>query len=262
MQTLPAPMLYPPDSVASGTADSSSTDTDELGHRIERAQTALLFERTRISDLIAVPVALLVPALLYQLAQGTRLGTLVDGVADLAPVSAAGKGLSFAPEFRLPRPCWAPARRCRSPRQVLLNLTVDAVKFTEHGGVSLCVRSSGSGLVVFAVIDSGEGVLAGDCGRIFEPFRQGDASFGRRLGGTGPGLAISREMARAMGGDVSCHENPAGGGTRAARRWSPARSRRRHRCPRCQTCCAAWCCWSRTTRSMRGSPRPCSRGPG
>ncbi len=146
-----------------------------------------------------------------------ELGAMFDGVADLTRVSAAEKGLSFAPEFRLPQPYWVRGDAVRL-RQVLLNLTGNAVKFTEHGGVSLCVRSSGSGLVVFDVIDSGDGVPAGDRERIFEPFRQGDASFGRRHGGTGLGLAISRELARAMGGDVSCHENPAGAGTRFALR--------------------------------------------
>ncbi|MFT3954623.1 MAG: response regulator [Piscinibacter sp.] len=142
-----------------------------------------------------------------------ELAELVSGVAELARVSAAEKGLAFALSFMPPRPCWVHGDAVRL-RQVLLNLTGNAVKFTARGRVELCVRADAGGRVVFEVIDSGDGVPAGERERIFEPFRQGDGSFGRKHGGTGLGLAISRELARAMGGELSCDEHPTGAGAR------------------------------------------------
>ena len=131
------------------------------------------------------------------------LTELVAAVAELARVSAAEKGLAFALDLALPRPFWVTGDAVRL-RQVLLNLTGNAVKFTERGQIELRVRCDAGGRAVFTVIDSGEGVPLSERDRIFEPFHQGDASFGRRHGGTGLGLAISRELARAMGGDVHC----------------------------------------------------------
>jgi len=78
--------------------------------------------------------------------------------------------------------------------------------------VRLGVERAPDGATRFEVIDTGPGIAEAERERIFEPFHQGDASFGRRHGGTGLGLAISRELARAMGGDVSCADAaPAGG---------------------------------------------------
>ena len=140
------------------------------------------------------------------------LAELVAGVAELARVSAAEKGLAFTSRFALAQPRWVFGDAVRL-RQVLLNLTGNAVKFTAQGHIELCV-SEAAGQTRFDVIDSGDGVPAGERERIFEPFRQGDGSFGRKHGGTGLGLAISRELARAMGGELSCEELPSGTGAR------------------------------------------------
>ena len=131
------------------------------------------------------------------------LSELVAAVAELTRVSAAEKGLVFRLDLALPRPFWVTGDAVRL-RQVLLNLTGNAVKFTDAGRIELRARCDVGGRAVFTVIDSGEGVPLSERERIFQPFHQGDASFGRRHGGTGLGLAISRELARAMGGDVSC----------------------------------------------------------
>ncbi|WP_341887888.1 response regulator [Variovorax sp. YR752] len=143
------------------------------------------------------------------------LAELVSGVAELTHVSAAEKGLSFTSTYTLARPCWVRGDAARL-RQVLLNLTGNAVKFTAQGHIELCVRGDGAaaGPIVFDLIDSGEGVPPDERERIFEPFRQGDGSFGRKHGGTGLGLAISRELARAMGGELTCHDHPTGAGAR------------------------------------------------
>ena len=96
-------------------------------------------------------------------------------------------------------------------RQVLLNLTGNAVKFTEQGDLTLTVHRQPGGETTFEVIDTGPGIEAAQRNVIFEAFHQADGSFGRRHGGTGLGLTISRELARAMGGDLQCIENPSGG---------------------------------------------------
>jgi signal transduction histidine kinase/CheY-like chemotaxis protein len=141
------------------------------------------------------------------------LAELLDGVAGLTRVSAAEKGLRFEFACALPRPAWVVGDAARL-RQVLLNLTGNAVKFTERGSVELHARFGAGGQIVFDVIDSGAGVPAEEREHIFEAFEQGDSSFGRRHGGTGLGLAISRELARAMGGEVECLAAPAGEGAR------------------------------------------------
>ena len=131
------------------------------------------------------------------------LTTLVESVADLARVSASEKGLILTLDLATPSPCWVRADAARL-RQVLLNLTGNAVKFTEHGGVTLKVRRQTEGSTRVEVFDTGPGVAADQREAIFDAFHQADGSFGRRHGGTGLGLTISRELARRMGGDLSC----------------------------------------------------------
>jgi CheY-like chemotaxis protein len=84
------------------------------------------------------------------------------------------------------------------------------VKFTEHGGVDVTATVTGDRLRI-AVRDTGIGISADDATRIFDPFQQADGSFSRRFAGTGLGLTISRELARAMGGDLSCDSTPGEG---------------------------------------------------
>lgn len=99
-------------------------------------------------------------------------------------------------------------------RQVLHNLIANAVKFTETGGVSVRVRADMNGQrLVIAVQDSGPGIGREAQARIFEPFVQADASVTRQHGGSGLGLSISRQLCRAMGGDLSVVSRPGHGAT-------------------------------------------------
>jgi len=96
-------------------------------------------------------------------------------------------------------------------QQILKNLLANAIKFTEHGSVSLVVRGNGAGRIQFAVSDTGIGIAQAQTEVIFEAFRQADGSTRRRYGGTGLGLSISRDLATRMGGDISVSSEPGRG---------------------------------------------------
>jgi signal transduction histidine kinase/ActR/RegA family two-component response regulator len=87
-------------------------------------------------------------------------------------------------------------------RQILYNLTANAVKFTETGGIAIGV-SYAEGLLKLEIADSGIGIAPDRIGGLFEQFVQGDASATRRHGGAGLGLAICRSLCELMGGTVS-----------------------------------------------------------
>jgi PAS domain S-box-containing protein len=86
-------------------------------------------------------------------------------------------------------------------RQILLNLLSNAVKFTETGGVKFTAVRGGGG-VHFEVRDSGLGIAPENLERVFEPFWQGTNGSTRKIGGTGLGLTVSRQLAQLMGGEV------------------------------------------------------------
>jgi signal transduction histidine kinase/CheY-like chemotaxis protein len=103
-------------------------------------------------------------------------------------------------------------------RQVLINLTSNAIKFTERGQVSLRVSAPGprSAEVVwlrFEVDDTGGGIDLQARERIFRPFSQADGSVARRFGGTGLGLAISQRLVHLMGGAIDYRSTPGQGST-------------------------------------------------
>ncbi len=96
-------------------------------------------------------------------------------------------------------------------QQILKNLLANALKFTEHGSVSLRVQAHGPRRVRFVVNDTGIGIARDQTEVIFEAFRQADGSTRRRFGGTGLGLSISRDLALRMGGGISVESEPGRG---------------------------------------------------
>lgn len=104
-------------------------------------------------------------------------------------------------------------------RQILLNVIGNAVKFTAHGSVQVSVKrgegseSSDLQRIEFWVEDTGKGLTATEQQRIFQPFSQADPTTTRKYGGTGLGLALSRQLARALGGDVQIASTQPGCGS-------------------------------------------------
>jgi len=98
-------------------------------------------------------------------------------------------------------------------RQILLNLLSNACKFTKEGEVRLRARriANGRDWIEFAVADTGIGMTPEQQAKLFEEFSQADATTAQRFGGTGLGLALSRKLARMMGGDVTVTSEPGKG---------------------------------------------------
>src|SRR6185503_332495 len=98
-------------------------------------------------------------------------------------------------------------------RQVLVNLLSNAVKFTGAGGRVALSYETEPDVVRLRVTDSGLGIPADALERIFEPFVQLDSGLTRAAEGAGLGLAISRRLARLMGGDLTVESEPGRGST-------------------------------------------------
>ena len=128
---------------------------------------------------------------------------LLEEVRDILSVQAAVKGV----ELRLDAQMREPVRLLDDLRlrQILVNLTGNAIKFTDHGSVTLAVRESGasaSPTLRIEVIDTGPGIPQDRQERLFKRFSQVDGSVTRRHGGSGLGLSICRELVELMGGEI------------------------------------------------------------
>lgn len=141
-------------------------------------------------------------------------GAVLENVASIVSMEAEKKGIELV--FRLSNEVPTPLRG--DPlrlTQVLLNLTGNAVKFTEEGEVLITMfveeRTAQRVRLRFAVSDTGIGVPADRIPSLFDSFTQADSSTTRRYGGTGLGLSISRRLVRLMGGDIEVESTPGRG---------------------------------------------------
>ncbi len=142
---------------------------------------------------------------------GFDLQNLVEDFAANMALRANDKGLELLCGIAADVPtllCGDPGRL----RQILTNLTGNAIKFTQAGEVAVRVtreseespaEEAAGVLLRFAVRDTGIGIAKNKLGLLFEKFTQADASTTRKYGGTGLGLAISKQLAELMGGQVS-----------------------------------------------------------
>ncbi len=144
--------------------------------------------------------------------QTVRVAALVETIAATASPLAAGNEntLRCASARELGELRTDPTRL----RQILLNLVSNACKFTSRGRVELRARRErrrGVEVVVFEVEDTGIGLTPEELARLFEPFTQANNKISRRFGGAGLGLAISRRLARMLGGDITVESTPGEG---------------------------------------------------
>ena len=93
-------------------------------------------------------------------------------------------------------------------RRCLTNLVENAVRYGEAAAIAV---EDGAKEVVVRIRDRGPGIPEAELERVFEPFYRGEASRSRETGGTGLGLGIARNIARAHGGDIALRNYPAGG---------------------------------------------------
>ena len=120
-------------------------------------------------------------------------------VAGIIRPQAEKKGLSLNMQLAPEIGGWmSDARRVE---QVLLNLLNNAVKFTEHGAVTLTAEIA-EGTLRISVADTGIGIKPEDLSQLFQPFRQIDSGLSRQHEGTGLGLAICRRLAQLLGGEI------------------------------------------------------------
>ncbi len=140
------------------------------------------------------------------------LADFVEEAVELLGPRAQAKGLEICcyVDERLPARVVGDAARLR---QVLFNLAGNAIKFTEHGGVSIIVEPSTTELIAISVRDTGIGISAEDQARVFLEFEQADGGSTRKFGGTGLGLTISKRIIESMGGSIAVESTPSQGAT-------------------------------------------------
>jgi len=133
-----------------------------------------------------------------------NLEVAVSALASASDVQCRGKGLGFTLHIDDAARRFVLGDRVRL-EQILGNLLNNAVKFTDTGEISLSVGVDPHDPAVcrFEVRDTGVGFDKAVAATLFQPFKQADDSITRRYGGSGLGLSISRELARAMDGDIT-----------------------------------------------------------
>ncbi len=167
---------------------------------------------------------------------GVTMRALVDDILDVAKMETGNLTLECVPvdlpaTLREVSRLWEDQARARgigfvvdldqSPvmiegdsarlRQIVFNLLSNALKFTSSGTVTLTATTTDDQRLRIAVADTGIGIPADKLEVIFESFRQVDAGTTRQFGGTGLGLSICRNLARAMGGEVTVTSTPGQG---------------------------------------------------
>ncbi len=138
---------------------------------------------------------------------------LLNGVAELLGPRAHAKGIEIVTVVGHGVPRIIRVDEVRF-RQVLTNLVGNAVKFTEKGGICVEIKMShvqGRGFLRIEVRDTGVGVPIQKRQDIFQEFVQADSSHARKFGGSGLGLASSKRLAEAMGGEIGLESGEDGG---------------------------------------------------
>jgi len=143
-----------------------------------------------------------------------RLDVMIANVTGMIQQKALDKGLSL----HIRTPPEAHNQLIGDPHrlvQIIANLLINAVKFTESGEVVfstvLLAVDEGRVQLKFTICDTGIGISEEQIQKLFQPFTQADGSMTRRFGGTGLGLSISKQLVEMMGGTIWCESTPGQG---------------------------------------------------
>lgn len=140
----------------------------------------------------------------------TNLSDIYADLSSLFAGKAMEKGikLNFSIEKNVPPIIGTDPNRLK---QILINLIGNAIKFTEHGSVDVTLKLlqnlDNSDCVAFVVKDTGCGLTQEEADKLFQHFSQADSTINRRYGGIGLGLALSKQLARLLGGDIVLSES-------------------------------------------------------
>jgi len=171
--------------------------------RVERSQTHL----ARLIDDI-LDFARLEAGRVRVVLEAVPAREIIDDLVPLVEPQAVVKNISITAS---PADGLVVAVDRQRMRQILLNLVGNAIKFTNPGGAVRIATRADANRVRFEVQDNGLGIPADRLKEIFEPFVQVDDALTRTASGAGLGLAISRDLARAMGGDLTVQSEPGKG---------------------------------------------------
>ncbi|MDH5517266.1 MAG: response regulator [Gammaproteobacteria bacterium] len=145
-----------------------------------------------------------------------NLHEAIEDVAALLAESAHKKELELITHVATNVPMMVKGDPTRL-RQILFNLTNNAIKFTQHGEIIISAKLDNkltdNYVIRFEVSDTGIGISEDNQDKIFEVFKQEDGSTTRNFGGTGLGLSISRKLTQCMGGDLDVRSSPGAGST-------------------------------------------------
>lgn len=143
-----------------------------------------------------------------------NLSLLVEQAVALLLPTAQEKGLKLTTHLAPDLPAWVIGDPLRI-RQVLLNLMGNAIKFTDHGEVSIYLavanETEDTTTVSFSVVDTGVGLSPEQQDSVFEPFVQGTHTPATKYGGTGLGLSISKSLVQMMSGEIKAEGSPGKG---------------------------------------------------
>ncbi len=203
------------------------SEQSEFAERIKESAQGLLVLINDILDLSKIAAGKLdLEPVSFELAP------LIEGTAAILSEAARDKKLSLMTfiDPDLPKNVIGDPGRLR---QVLLNLTGNAIKFTEQGEIvvratrvpspdsnqsvdtenGISASAPGAVTVALSITDTGIGLSENEISRLFRPFTQADGSTTRRFGGTGLGLSISKRLVELMGGEIGVKSEPGKGAT-------------------------------------------------
>ncbi|MDU7390762.1 two-component sensor histidine kinase BarA [Atlantibacter hermannii] len=190
--------------------DLNPTQRDHL-NTIERSANNLLAIINDVLDFSKLEAGKLILESIPFLLRNT-----LDEVMTLLAHSAHDKGLELTINIKNDVPDNVIGDPLRL-QQVLTNLVGNAIKFTESGNIDIFVEkraiSHSKVQIEVQIRDTGIGIPERDQSRLFQAFRQADASISRRHGGTGLGLVITQRLVNEMGGEISFHSQPNRGST-------------------------------------------------